>query len=154
MGSESAPFDAAILVVQSPDGMIFADRDGVIRVWNDAAERIFGFASEVAIGQNLDIIIPENLREAHWTGYDRALAAGETKYSGQSLPTKAVRSDGSTIYVELSFAIVKDATGVIGALAHARDISERFDRDRTARRRMRALEQALEAAGAALPASG
>lgn len=60
--------DAAELVEQAPDALIFADRDGVIRVWNRAAERTFGHRATEAIGQTLDIIIPESLREAHWRG--------------------------------------------------------------------------------------
>lgn len=145
MNAELSAIDAARLVEQAPDAMIFADRDGVVRTWNPAAERIFGYPAAAAIGQNLDIIIPENLREAHWTGYDRALAAGDTKYRGQSLPTKALKQDGSQIYVELSFAIVhgRDAE-VVGAMAQARDITERFERDRTMRRRLRELETARD----------
>ena len=143
--------DAAALINQAPDGMIFADLDGLIRVWNPAAERIFGFTAAAAIGKNLNIIIPEKLQHAHWEGYDRALAAGDTKYRGQSLPTRALRADGSEFYVELSFAIVHGSDGaVIGAMAEARDITERFERDRAARRRLRELEQA---AGAATPAA-
>jgi signal transduction histidine kinase len=52
-----------------------------------------------------------------------------------------MRKDGSTIYVELTFAIVRDSSGgVIGALAHARDISERWEREREQRRRLAELE--------------
>ncbi len=137
------PRDASLLIEQAPEGMILADGEGIIRVWNSAAERIFGFAAADALGQNLNLIIPEGLRERHWEGYDRALAAGDTKYRGQSLPTKALRADGSQIYVEMSFAIVHGRDGgVIGALAQARDITERFERDRELRRRLRQLEQA------------
>ena len=136
-----AAIDKAALVDQAPDAMIFAGRDGVIQVWNAAAERIFGFAAADAIGKDLNIIIPESLQDAHWKGYDRALAAGDTKYRGQALPTKARKADGSEFYVELSFAIVRDAGGnVAGAMAHARDITERWERDRTMRRRLRELE--------------
>jgi PAS domain S-box-containing protein len=145
MSAEISAVDAAMLVDQSPDGMIFADCDGVIRIWNPAAERIFGFTAEAAIGQDLNIIIPEGLRDAHWQGYDRALAAGDTKYRGQSLPTKALKVDGSQIYVELSFAIVHGRDGeVIGAMAQARDITERFERDRAMRHRLRELEKASD----------
>jgi PAS domain S-box-containing protein len=141
--------DAAVLVHQAPDAMIYADLDGLIRVWNPAAERIFGHSATAAIGQNLDIIIPEPLRAAHWKGYDRALAAGDTKYRGQSLPTKALKADGSQFYVELSFSIIHGGDGeVIGALAHARDITERFERDRARRRRLRELEGARGEGGA------
>lgn len=130
------------LFEQAPDAIVFADRDGIIREWNAAAERIFGQSAADAIGQSLDLIIPEQYREAHWRGYERALAAGETKYSGQAMPTRSMRRDGETIYVELTFAIVRGADGtVIGALAHARDISERWAREREQRRRMRELEE-------------
>jgi PAS domain S-box-containing protein len=127
---------ASLLVEQAPDAVIFADRQGIIREWNPAAEKMFGHAREEALGQSLDLIVPERFREAHWRGFKRALAEGETKYSGQSLPTRSRHRDGSTIYVELTFAIVHDATGaVIGALAHARDISERWQREREQRER-------------------
>lgn len=130
------------LVEQAPDGVIFADNAGTIVRWNAAAERIFGYPADEALGTSLDIIVPERFREAHWKGFERALADGETKYAGQVLPTRALRKDGTEIYVELSFAIVKGEGGeVLGALAHARDITERFERDRALRRRLRELER-------------
>ncbi len=147
MSSDASPVDLAALVHQAPDAMIFADLQGVIRTWNAAAERIFGHAATTAVGQSLDIIIPEQLREQHWAGYDRALADGDTKYKGQSLPTKSMKADGSQFYVELSFAIIHGSDGaVVGALAHARDITERFERDRAMRRRLRELEASEQAA--------
>jgi PAS domain S-box-containing protein len=126
--------DPQLLVDQAPDAVVFADRDGVIRVWNAAAERLFGHPAADAVGHSLDLIVPERFRQAHWTGYDRALAAGVTQYVGQSLTTKAVRADGTDLYVELSFAIVLDDDGAaVGALAHARDITERYLRERAER---------------------
>lgn len=136
--------DEQALLAQSPDAVIFAGPDGHIRYWNAAAERVFGFPAAEAVGAHLDLIIPESFREAHWTGFHRALAAGETKYAGQALPTRARHADGGERYVELSFAIVRAADGpVAGALACARDITERFERDRAQRRRLRELEAAL-----------
>ena len=132
---------ASRLVTQAPDAVIFADTDGVIRVWNAAATALFGFTAEEALGEGLDLIVPERFRDAHWTGYRRALAEGDTKYRGQALPTRSTKKDGTTIYIELSFAIVHgdDGSGaVIGALAHARDITERFLREREERRRREA----------------
>lgn len=124
----------ALLHEQAPDAIIFAGPDGAIQRWNRAATALFGYTGAEAIGQNLDIIIPERFRESHWRGFDRALADGATKYTGRALPTRSARKDGSTIYVELTFAIVLDASGrAIGALAHARDITERFLRERAQR---------------------
>jgi PAS domain S-box-containing protein len=134
-----------LLVEQSPDGIVFADKAGTIRVWNSAAERIFGFTASDALGANLNIIIPERLRDAHWRGFERALAERTTKYTGQALPTRAIRSDGTQIYVELSFTVVIDEKGdVLGALAHARDITERFERERVDRKRLQELEKILD----------
>jgi PAS domain S-box-containing protein len=135
-GDERQLFD------QAPDAIVFADRDGIIRAWNPAATALFGHAPEQALGQSLDLIVPEKFRAAHWQGYQRALAAGQTQYRGKALPTRSMRSDGTEIYVELTFAIVRDAAGAaIGALAHARDISERWARERSQRQRLRELER-------------
>lgn len=136
---------AAELVEQAPDAVIYADMEGKVRLWNPAAADMFGYSADEAIGQSLDIIVPEQFRDAHWRGYERATAAGITKYKGQSLPTRAMKANGDTFYVELSFAIVLDAAGkAIGALAHARDITERFETDRANRRRLRELEEQVK----------
>ena len=101
----------------------------------------FGFSPEEALGQSLDLIIPERFRDAHWTAYDKALEAGNTKYRGKALPTRSQTKAGDTIYVELTFAIVKDASGtVLGALAHARDITERFLKEREQRQQQQAQQ--------------
>ena len=76
---------------------------------------------------------PEHLRDAHWKGYDRSLASGDTQYAGRVMTTRAVHKDGRKLYVELSFSMLKDAEGrVIGALAVGRDGTERFLAARTA----------------------
>ena len=145
MTTDSSEVNVAALVAQGPDAVIYASRDGVIRAWNAAAERIFGHAESDAIGQRLDLIVPDRFREAHWTGWERALGDGVTQYVGQSLPTRATHANGDTITVELSFAIVLDDAGeAIGALATARDITERFEEERANRRRMKELEEELE----------
>ena len=73
--------------------------------------------------------MPERFREAHWRGFDRTLEAGKTKYRGLALPTRSMLNDGTDMYVELTFKCRPDAGGtVIGALAVARDISERWAR--------------------------
>lgn len=115
------------VVEQSPVSIILADREGVIRVWNRASEALFGFAAAEIIGKSLDVIIPERLRESHWRGFDQSLASGETKYSGKVMTTRAVHKDGRKLYVEFSFAMLKNPQGeVIGALAAGRDGTERF----------------------------
>jgi PAS domain S-box-containing protein len=124
---------ADVLIEQAPDAVIFADPQGCIRLWNAAAQRIFGFAKRDAIGANLDILIPEKFRDAHWQGFARALAARSTKYTGQVLTTRSQRADGAKIYVDLGFSIVLDDNGdVLGVLAHARDVTQRIEKQRAA----------------------
>ena len=142
MTNQTLALDDAALLEQSPDAVIYADADGAIRVWNAGAVRIFGHEAEAAIGQSLDLIIPEDFRERHWAGWERAAADGVTQYVGQSLPTRAMHANGEPFMVELCFAVALDADGnEAGAIAKARDISERWDTDRANRRKLRDLEE-------------
>jgi PAS domain S-box-containing protein len=135
-----------LIIAQLPEAVIVADREGRIRLWNRGAEVMFGHPAAEALGKTLDIIIPEDLRQRHWDGYHRAVSAGHTQLGDRALPTKAVRKDGTTIYVELSFAIVLAETGAtLGALAVGRDITERYARDKALRRRLAALEKEIAA---------
>lgn len=126
--------DAELLIDQAPDAIVFAGTDGAIREWNQAATAVFGHTREEAVGKSLDLIIPERFREAHWKGYDAAIESGQTKLHGVPMPTRSMTKDGATIYIEVSFGIVKDAEGtVLGAIAQARDITEKFLREREQR---------------------
>lgn len=132
------------IVAQAPDAIIFADRLGVIRVWNHGAETIFGHTAAEALGNSLDLIIPEPLRRAHWEGFRRALDTGQTKYVNQVLTTRSFHKNGSKLYVDLSFGLVRDPGGVVaGALAIGRDCTTRYLSDRTLRARVLELEREI-----------
>jgi PAS domain S-box-containing protein len=121
----SLPFDA--IVEQAPVALIFADREGVIRVWNRAAEAVFGRSAQEAVGESLDLIIPERFRPAHWSGFQRAIADGHTKYKGRAMRTRSVHRNGSKLYVDLSFELVTSASGQeMGALALVRDCTAEY----------------------------
>ncbi|MGH8851175.1 MAG: PAS domain-containing protein [Casimicrobiaceae bacterium] len=138
---------AQAIVTQAPDAIIFADRDGAIRIWNRGAERIFGFAAAEILGASLDVIIPERFRRAHWEGFRRAIETGQIRYADRVLTTRSARKDGSRLYVDLSFGLVRDEGGaVLGALAIGRDCTERYAADTALRARAAALE-AREKAG-------
>jgi PAS domain S-box-containing protein len=110
------------LVDRAPDAIIFADQQGVIRIWNSAAANLFGYSSEEAVGRTLDIIVPEDLRHAHWDGFHTAVASGHTKHSGRAMKTRATHKTGQKVYVSLAFSVVKDRDDkVLGAMATARE---------------------------------
>ena len=123
------------IIDQTTDALIYADRHGNIARWNQAASAMFGFSAAEALGARLDLIIPEHLRKAHWAGFDAAMSGGTTRLHGRPTLTRGLRKSGAKLYVEMSFALVKDAEGVaIGSVAIARDVTEKVEKERAARR--------------------
>lgn len=122
------------IVEQVSDALIYADRSGNIVRWNQAAAELFGYSADEALGQSLDLIIPEHLRAAHWAGFHAALKTGATKLHGRPTLTRAVHKNGNKLYVEMTFALVKDSQSVaIGSVAMARDATERIAQERASR---------------------
>src|SRR5688572_12430388 len=103
---------------QAPDVIIATDRAGHIRVWNSRAVEVFGFSAAEAADVGLDAIIPVNLRPAHWKAFHAAIESGTAKSKGRPTRTRAVHKDGSRLYLEISFGLLKDESGqTIGAVA-------------------------------------
>lgn len=128
------------LAREAPDAVIYADAEGAIRFWNRGAERIFGFAEAEALGQSLDLIIPENLRARHWTGFDETMRTGQTRYgAGDLLAVPALRKDGARISVEFTIVPFHDESGrMIGIAAILRDVTKRFEEMKALRRQLAA----------------
>ncbi len=129
------------IVEDTPDAVIYANREGTIRLWNSGAEEIFGFTKEEALGQSLDIIVPERLRERHWEGYYRVVETGVTIYGKELLSVPAIRKDGSRISVEFSIAMLHDEKGdVQGFSAILRDVTKSWEEKKALKERLAALE--------------
>jgi PAS domain S-box-containing protein len=125
----------AVLATAS-DAIIATDRGGKVTFWNAGAERIFGFSGAEALGQSLDLIIPENLRERHWLGYDRVMATGESRYGhGDLLSVPGLTKDGRRISVEFTIVLLKDKQDrPAGTAAILRDVTQRFEETRELKR--------------------
>lgn len=105
------------LVHDAPDAVIYADADGLIQFWNRSAERVFGFTEAEAIGCSLDMIVPEHLRERHWSGFAETLRTGQTRYgTGGRLEATAQRKDGTCISVEFGLLPVRDERGEVAGI--------------------------------------
>lgn len=130
------------IVDESPDAIVYADRDGVIGLWNAGAEAMFGYEAGEAIGQSLDLIIPEKLRGRHWEGYHRVMATGETRYgSGDLLAVPGLHKDGSRMSLEFSIAILRDDSDqILGIAAILRNVTTRWEQDRALHQRIKELE--------------
>lgn len=140
------------IVEQEPEAVIFADCGGIIQIWNKGAEDVFGFSRQEVVGKSLDVIIPETLRERHWKAYDRAMETGVLGQGSRVMPTRALHKDGRMLYVDLSFAIIKDDSGQVkGSLGIGRDMTERYLSGKAQKKYIAELEKKLrEQAGTAV----
>ena len=133
------------IIEGSPDAVLVSDRDGVTRSWNQAAARLFGFTAEEAVGRSMDLIIPERLRGRHWGGWEKVMETGVTRYGdGQLLAVPAVHKDGRALSVEFSIQLLRGGDGRIEwVVAVFRDVTERFQRDKALKLRLKELEAKL-----------
>jgi PAS domain S-box-containing protein len=132
------------LVTGMADALVVADAEGTILFWNAGAERIFGFSAAEALGRSLDLIMPENLRQRHWGGYERTMRTGETRYgAGQLLSVPALRNDGARISVQFSILPLPDpAGGLRGVAAVMRDVTEDYELRKRLRRELEECRRA------------
>jgi PAS domain S-box-containing protein len=132
------------LLNSASDAIIATDREGRIVFWNPGAERIFGFTAAEAAAQSLDLIIPENLRARHWSGYHHTMATGTSRYGhGDLLSVPALTKDGRRISVEFTIVMLRDeAQQVTGTVAVLRDVTKHFAEVRELKRRLAESGQA------------
>ncbi|MEZ5406989.1 MAG: PAS domain S-box protein [Acidimicrobiales bacterium] len=141
MGTRPDEAALAALVEQLADAVVIADPSGQIVFWNGAAERVFGWPAAEAVGQSLDMIIPERQRGAHWDGYAKTMATGETKYATDLLRVPALNADGERHSIAFTVTLLHGPGGeVSGIAAVVRDETERWSHEQDLRRRLRELE--------------
>jgi PAS domain S-box-containing protein len=125
---------AADIMTCMQEAVVYADLEGIIRYWNHGSEMVFGFSADEAVGQSVDIIVPEKMRKAHWDGYNKAIAHGDTLSGRGARMTRALQKSGEPLYVEMSFAMVRNQAGTLtGSIAVARDATARYMAERAAR---------------------
>jgi PAS domain S-box-containing protein len=142
MNPPTSEWLARRLVEGASEAILFADVDGLVRAWNPGAEAMFGWPAAEILGKTMDVIIPERLRGRHWDGWRKVIATGVTRYSGQDLlAVPAVRKDGSQLSIEFSIQIVRDDGGaLLGFGAVVRDVTERWQKEKALRLKLKELE--------------
>jgi PAS domain S-box-containing protein len=114
-----------LIVDNALDAVITMDAGGVIRGWNSQAERTFGWTTEEAVGRPLaGLIVPPNMREAHFRGLKTFIATGEGAVLNKRIEVNALHRDGHEFPVELAIAPLRLGNSWIFS-GFARDISER-----------------------------
>ena len=107
-----------------PECVVTADGEGRILEFNAAAERVFGYARADVVGREIaDVLVPAESRERHRRGLAHYSATGERHIIGRPVEMRALRADGSTVWVEiLVSAVVLDGQTMFAA--HIRDLTE------------------------------
>jgi two-component system CheB/CheR fusion protein len=120
------------------DCIISMDAAGRVLEFNPAAERVFGYTRAEVLGKELaELIIPPEVRERHRAGLRHYLATGEGPVLGKRLEVSALRSDGSSIVVELAITALRSGNDPVFT-AYLRDITDR-NRGEEASRRLAAI---------------
>jgi PAS domain S-box-containing protein len=126
-------------LMESPEvAIISKSLDGIIESWNPGAERMYGYTADEAIGQCISLLIPPESPNELPAIIER-LQRGETV---RTYETVRVRKDGSRFDASISVAPIKDDHGrMAGALAIARDVSDRKRLERELQSRIAELSE-------------
>jgi PAS domain S-box-containing protein len=99
------------------NAVVITDATGVIRFWSGGAERAFGYAADEAVGQTVELIIPDQYRADHWTGFRRAMDVGATSLEGRTIPFPVRQADGAVVAFPGRLTLIRQAEGqVVGAM--------------------------------------
>ena len=91
------------LMETATDAVVMIDEDNLIRLVNDAAERIFGYPKAQMVGRPLTMLMPERLRQAHTTGFERYLESGRRTLDWSAFQVYGRRKSGEEVPLEASF---------------------------------------------------
>ncbi|WP_097434474.1 PAS domain-containing protein [Escherichia coli] len=105
-----------MILLQLPDVLIVTDIQGKIIRWNEAATAFLGYSECDAKGHDLNLIIPPNLREAHWRGFHMAVTSGAMSHERAPVLTGMLHQEGQRVFAHLSFGLIKDKHDVVCAV--------------------------------------
>ena len=100
-GIAIAAMNEAILTTAAV-AIIVADYQGNIIRWNDAACILFGYTSQEALRESVTLVIPHDMRAAHYEGYDRFRRTGDGPIIGRTVVVDALTKGGLMVKVSLT----------------------------------------------------
>jgi PAS domain S-box-containing protein len=111
------------IINRATDALVTIDENHIIVGYNHAAEQMFGYAREEALGQDLKLIVPPPHKDLHQSYLKRYLATREAHVLGRQRRLTAVRRDGQTFPLSISFSVV-EIHGKLYFTAIMRDFTE------------------------------
>jgi diguanylate cyclase (GGDEF)-like protein/PAS domain S-box-containing protein len=113
---------AAAIIADSDDAILAQALNGSLLSWNEAAAKLFGYSAEEMIGQPIARLYPSYLLREEARLIEQILAGARVKH----FETERIRKDGSLIYISVSLAPIRDASGRIVAISTvARNVTDR-----------------------------
>jgi len=121
----------------SPLAINLLDLDSRVLFWNHAAEKMYGWTAQEVLGKFLPTVSEEKLEEHH--AIRKRVRQGE---SFTNLEVERRRKDGSTFFLDVSIAPLRDANGDTYAMVSiGMDITARKQAEEEIRRLNEELEQ-------------
>ncbi|GIF22169.1 PAS domain S-box-containing protein [Actinoplanes tereljensis] len=118
------------IVAASSDAIVSKTLDGTILTWNPGAARLYGYTAEEMIGRDVTVILPADKPDEE----RRLLARVRSGELIKHHETRRVRQDGTTIYVSLSMAPIRDPSGmIVGASTISHDITAEVEAEQRLR---------------------
>jgi len=118
------------IVLASSDAIVSKTLDGTILTWNPGAQRLYGYTPEEMIGRDVTVILPPDRPDEEKSLLARVRGGELIKHH----ETRRVRQDGTTIYVSLSMAPIRDPDGtIVGASTISHDITAEVEAERRLR---------------------
>jgi len=98
--------------------IIIADAGGVIQLWSAGAAALFGYQAADAVGKKLDLVVPPELREAHWHGFGHAMESGIASGEGTFFDAPTLCSSGEVKTLRGQLHVLRNENKMaIGAMA-------------------------------------
>jgi PAS domain S-box-containing protein len=122
--------DGRVLLAVLADAVIAADATNRIVYANPAAGVLLAWDWRELVGRPLTTIVPERLRTAHLTGFNRYLETRKARLIGRPARVAALRADGTEVEVELTLNTFRSETSGDLFIASLRDLSDRVEAER------------------------
>jgi PAS domain S-box-containing protein len=126
---------------QAVDAVVTIDENNHVTFFNASAERLWGYKRAEVVGRNVKMLVPSQFQANHDELVNANRRTGVDKIVGTSRDLELVRSDGSTVWVNLALSKVKIGDAITYT-AFVKDISEQRNAQEAINQ---TLEQALDA---------
>lgn len=106
---------AGALARETQTAVILADAGGYIRFWNAGAEILFGHAEAETAGRRVDLVVPHDLRQMHWTGFNRTMGRPWRGHDGWG-DIDALHRSGTLVPLQVLLTPVTDEQGRVSGI--------------------------------------